>query len=179
MKLLKTFVLAAGLLVATAVGAAAQDSTRAVVEVGSVPGNLAMPPSHQAAGERLLRAMNAEKTIERTMELMFESMFAQDPDMAKVQDIMREFAAEVVDWETMGPEMLRAYVEIYSEEELNALAAFYESPVGQRIIEKTPELTARLGLLNQAQMQEKMPELIGRLMERMGEIETKGATKPE
>jgi hypothetical protein len=165
MKTLKTLVLAAGLLVTAAAGAAAQDS-------------LSVAPSHQAAGERLLRAMHVEQMLTRTMELMFTTMLEQDPEMAQMEDILREFVAEAVDWETMGPLMLQVYVETYSEEELNAMAAFYETPVGQRIVLKMPELTARTSLLSQQAMQERMPELIGKLMERMGETEQKGSTKP-
>ncbi len=165
MKLLKTLVLAAGLLATAAPGAAAQDT-------------VSVTPSHQAAGERLLRAMHTEEMLARTMELMFSSMLEQDPEMAEMEDILREFVAEAVDWETMGPLMLQVYVETYTEEELNAMAAFYETPMGQRIVLKMPELTARTSLLSQQQMQERMPELIGRMMERIEATEQKGATKP-
>jgi hypothetical protein len=116
--------------------------------------------------------------LARTMELMFSSMLEQDPEMAEMEDILREFVAEAVDWETMGPLMLQVYVETYTEEELNAMAAFYETPVGQRIVLKMPELTARTSMLSQQQMQERMPELIGRMMERMQAMEQKETTKP-
>jgi len=47
-----------------------------------------------------------------------------------------------------GPEMHakmeQAYSEIFSKEELNGLSAFYATPAGQALIDKTPEVSARM-----------------------------------
>ena len=47
-------------------------------------------------------------------------------------------------WETVKPMQVRAVRNTYSEEELEQLIAFYESPIGQTFIKKTPKFTSNV-----------------------------------
>ena len=48
---------------------------------------------------------------------------------------------------------IKVYADTFTEEELKGLISFYKSPVGQKFIEKTPELMKRSMELSQKRMQ--------------------------
>lgn len=135
-------------------------------------------PARVRAAERVLVAMRAEELLTKGMEPTIQAMFEQQPDMREFEDIFREFFAEALAWDEMRPEMIRLYAEVYTEEEMDAMAAFYETPIGQRLVAKMPEVMARSTMLNQERVQARMPELIGRIMARMSEAEPDTPARP-
>jgi hypothetical protein len=58
----------------------------------------------------------------------------------------------------MGPEMradmAKAYSEVFSKEELSGLTAFYSTPTGQALIDKTPEVSAKMQTLMMPRIQQ-------------------------
>jgi hypothetical protein len=60
----------------------------------------------------------------------------------------------------LGPEMRndmqQAYSEIFTKEEMGGLAAFYSTPAGQALIDKTPAVSAKLQALMLPRMQQGM-----------------------
>jgi hypothetical protein len=60
----------------------------------------------------------------------------------------------------LGPEMRndmqQAYSEIFTKEEMGGLAAFYSTPAGQALIDKTPAVSAKLQALMMPRMQQGM-----------------------
>jgi len=61
-----------------------------------------------------------------------------------------------LDWEGMFAEI---YSEVFTEEELQGLIEFYKSPVGQKFLEKQPELAAATMQKMQGQMAKIMPKI--------------------
>ena len=114
------------------------------------PVAIADQSSHDAAAKRLIVASRSADL----MDTMYDAMSAQIPSMFEqmgigedLQPIMdrhmdRVFKAmrEEMSWEKMEPMVVRLYVQHYSEEELNELSRFYESPVGQKFLDKMPEV---------------------------------------
>jgi len=62
-------------------------------------------------------------------------------------------------WKALEPDFINLYASTYTEEELDGILAFYTSPVGQKMIEKTPELTAKSTEITQQKMREVQPQL--------------------
>ncbi len=48
-----------------------------------------------------------------------------------------------VSWDKMKPAMVEAYRNVYSEEEIDGLLAFFKSPLGQTYLAKSPEIATK------------------------------------
>jgi hypothetical protein len=121
------------------------------------------PERLRAAGE-LLVAMHADSLMARTTEEMLRAQIRANPMMAPHEAVMREFFGKYMSWELLRPRMQRMYAEVYSEDELHQLAAFYATPLGRRLLETTPEIGRRSTEMSQALVMPHMAELVQSIM---------------
>jgi len=132
--------------------------------------------SHEAAARELFEVSNAGEmvdTIYDSMQPQFAAMAEQmgideshrpifDRHMERVMEVLRE----EFNWEKMEPHMISAYMQVYSEEELLELVDFYKSPIGQKFLEKMPELME----VSMGMTQQLMGGFYGRLEELQAEL---------
>ncbi len=81
----------------------------------------------------------------------------------QLKNIYRDWFENDIDRKAMKEEMAKMYAEAFTAEEINELNKFYSTPIGQKFLEKSPELM-RLGAqigMEAAQKQQ------GKLMERL------------
>jgi hypothetical protein len=57
------------------------------------------------------------------------------------------------------PELIKAYSEAFTDEELDGMLAFYETPAGRAFVTKIPAINNRLSALIQAEMNALGPEI--------------------
>lgn len=126
--------------------------------------------SEVAAIRELLEVSRTRENFVRAMELGMEQGGAGDLT-PRVRQVLREFMDEHFRFEDMEPEFIRMYADLYTEEEIRGMTAFYRTPVGQRVIETLPELTAASQRIAMERLQTVMPELMQRLMAVMAEEE--------
>jgi hypothetical protein len=50
------------------------------------------------------------------------------------------------------PQLIRAYEETFSDEEIEAMFAYYTSPAGRAVTQKTPKLNERMSAVIQTEM---------------------------
>lgn len=123
--------------------------------------------SHVQAAEQLLVASDAENAMRKGMQRMMEMQAEQNPMLASMRDILEDFYARHMGWERMKPEMVRVYTSTFSESEIHELTAFYRTEIGRKMSERMPEIMARSTEMSQRIVQEHMPELTQKIMERM------------
>lgn len=70
--------------------------------------------------------------------------------VAKLTAAVREFGT----WEKIKPAMAEAYRDTYSEEELDGLLAFFNSPIGQTYLSKSILIAAKVQELNEKRLKE-------------------------
>lgn len=118
-------------------------------------------PGQLRVAERLVTAMRLESSWAPMQEQIVRQLYQLSPDTsrwrAESERKMRELFAKSFTWDKMGPEYVRLYASLYTEEELRQLTAFYESPVGQKSIRLNPEVTARLFGIVQRLMPQSTP----------------------
>jgi hypothetical protein len=124
-------------------------------------------PTRLAAAVRLMVATDMERNYGRTMELMIEQQMRQNPAMARFETIMRAFFSKYLSWRDVRDDMARVYALTYTEDEMRQLMVFYQTPLGRRLLETTPELAARTNEATQRRLMEHMPELTQQIMEQM------------
>jgi hypothetical protein len=130
----------------------------------------AQDSSKAVAAEALLEASRVEQMIEQMyaqMPQMMSSLMPQagpdGPSTEEMQSLMQgamAFIDERIGYQALKPDYIALYMDTYSEEDLIALTEFMESPLGQRFLDKTPELMTKTSLLVQERMGNAMPELL-------------------
>jgi uncharacterized protein len=155
--MMRKLILAAALVFCAAVPAAAQDEPT---------------PGETEAIRELLEVSRTRENFIRGMELGMEM-----GGMMELTDELRQVVREVMDehfrYEDMEGEFIRLYAELFTEEEIRALTAFYRTPAGARMVELTPELTAGIQKFTMERMTAAMPMLMERIMEAMEDEENK------
>src|SRR5438093_7645126 len=75
------------------------------------------------------------------------------------QDKMMQVMAEEMSWDKMKDDYISIYTQVFTEDELKGLMDFYKSPIGQKLVAKTPELTGKLMEMGQKHSAQVMPKL--------------------
>lgn len=107
----------------------------------------------QAAAQRLLRATDPMQQVQRIVEELSRSMpLAQ-------REVMRELFSKYVRRDVMEGAILVAMQKHFTVEELNALAAFNESPAGRSASAKMPGYTADMLPIIQAEVRRAVEQM--------------------
>lgn len=123
-----------------------------------------------AMAERAFQAMQAEQMATQMTALM---QGLPQPELEGMSGSARlafdEVMAEVMQttMARMFDGMTEVYADIYTYEELAALVAFYESPVGQSIMEKAPLATPYIIELMNEIMPDMMRQMVDGMCDRM------------
>jgi hypothetical protein len=122
--------------------------------------------SEVAAVRELLEVSRTRENFIRAMELGMEQggMGEMTP---QIRAVLRQFMDEHFRYDEMEPDFIRMYTETFTEEEIRGLTAFYRTPVGQRVVETLPEISAASQAIVMERLQSAMPELMQRIMEAM------------
>ena len=97
----------------------------------------------------------------------------------KVTDVARVFFKENYKWETLRVTYAEAYAAEFTDEELTALLAFYESAVGKKFIAKNSTINRTVSQAVNVKMQDKMPALQAAMMDAVKKhMESKQGAKP-
>ena len=127
--------------------------------------------SHLQAVEELLQAMNLSSVLDRSIDVMLKAQIDANPEIRPYEDLMRQFMAKYLSWESVKPGMMQMYAEAFTEPELRELAAFYRTPLGQKAMTKMPELVQKGSAMGQKAVQDHLPELQEAIAKRMKESE--------
>lgn len=109
--------------------------------------------SRRAKVEELFTIMHMDRTLQTTMKAMENSVIPMTEQMfgTKVPDSLKSEVADMqkqlfdliedqMSWKSLEPTYVDIYVRNFSENQIDDLIAFYKSPTGQAMLEKTPEL---------------------------------------
>lgn len=125
--------------------------------------------SHAADAERFLQLAHADKLtvpVYAQVQQMFAQRFAQAQAPTSKQALLESYQAKAnaaldkaVGWDKLKPDMVRLYTSNFDEQELKQLIAFYESPLGRKVLQKMPTLTAQSAELTQSKLEGAVPEV--------------------
>ncbi|HEY4010419.1 MAG TPA: DUF2059 domain-containing protein [Acidobacteriaceae bacterium] len=101
----------------------------------------------------------------------------QQKQITAFQQRVLELVTNRIGWKALEPDFVTLYANTYTEEELDGILAFYKSPVGQKMLEKTPELMAKSTEISQQKMQALEPELEQMVQDFMKQMTAGAATQ--
>jgi hypothetical protein len=125
--------------------------------------------SHAANAETFLKLAHADKLtapIYAQVDQLFAQRFAQAQAPESKKALMETYQAKAkasldkaVAWDKLKPDMVKLYTTNFSEQELKDLIAFYQSPLGKKVQETMPRVTAQSAQMAQSKLETAVPEV--------------------
>jgi len=141
--------------------------------------------SHNAQAEKFLKLAHADKLttpVYSQVQQMFAQRFAEAKAPESKKATLESYQAKAnaaldmaVGWNKIKPDMVALYTSNFTEKELKDLIDFYQSPLGKKVLEKMPTLTAQSAQLTQAKLESAVPEVNKLLQDMSSEL---GAGSP-
>lgn len=156
-----------------------------VTAAGFAPASFAQEkatPEKIALAKRYFKALEFDKLMDNMFKSMLPSLMEQQQIQMGLNSEKRVVVAEATA-ETMAEimpvymdRMYEAYAGILTEDELTQLVAFYESPLGQSVVKKTPQLSSKAT----EAMIPLMPEIQSRIEKKIcAKVDCKAAAKAQ
>jgi uncharacterized protein len=129
--------------------------------------------SETAKIHELLKLTKVERTLLQVQQQnldniksnVFQQMFPvkltpdQKTQVDSLADKVAAVMAKALSWNDIEPEYTKLYADTFTEQQIDDLLAFYRSPTGQVIVEKTPVLLKQSTVMIQKRMAAVNPEL--------------------
>jgi len=107
-------------------------------------------PASKESIEKMFTLIDMDKMLD-SMYAQMDTIFGQmadefdvdenkKPTMDKFFAQYTELLREEISWQKMKQPIIDVYAEVFTEEEVSELIKFYETPVGQKMLQKMPEL---------------------------------------
>lgn len=124
----------------------------------AAPSQPATQPSHnqieaKQAAEALFKALDYAKSYDETIQRLVDSQIQQMPVLAPYKPEMLAFLNKYMSWDSIKDEVIVMYSETFTAQELQELAAFYQTPLGKKALKKMPELVAKGAAMGQQRVQ--------------------------
>lgn len=143
-------------------------------------GSFADEASRRAKAEQMMALSNTERSLQQGMQQMMEQLkgsYITDmlgvkiPDEAKpkLEEFQRRISEVIMDtfrWERVKPDFVQLYAEMFTEEELDGIIAFLQTPAGRSMMDKNPILMQRSMAISKRLMMQAQP----RIQELMREV---------
>lgn len=129
--------------------------------------------SKKAKVEELIQLTQLEKNYSQMIYLMMDSMSlavrqqlsqvkmtpAREAMLTEFQKDVTELFREQFGWDYMLGVYTKLYNEEFTEEEIDGMVAFYRSPAGKSVIEKTPIVMSKATAIGQERGQSLQPAI--------------------
>lgn len=132
-----------------------------------------------AAAVELLALMDMETMVAGMQEQLRGS--AADVDCPAVRTVVDSFAGDTarligqsLSGDAFLSEVAQVYVDVFTLDEIEAVAEFYRTPVGRKMLDKMPELMQRSMEISQRMVADMMPgieSLVGRFTDKIATAE--------
>lgn len=146
---------------------------------GAVSPVMADQASHRASAERFLKLANAEgmtAPVYEQVSRLINARFSQLGGSLQYEAVLRQYqqeARQVLDrelaWEAIRDDLIDLYLPLFSEEEFDQLAEFYQSPAGRKLMQHLPQLTRESMAISRVRVEERVEPRIQTLLDRMAE----------
>jgi len=90
--------------------------------------------------EQLLDVLNMEKAQMELINSYVEQECLINPSMTLVKEEYRKLLQKSIGWKSIKAATIKLWEKNFTPEEISELAAFYESPIGQKALLKMPEI---------------------------------------
>jgi len=103
--------------------------------------------------------METEKTMQSAIDLTLDMQIKGNPALASYKDVMKKFFTKHMSYASLKNDLIDIYAKEFTEPELKELVVFYRTPIGKKLVQKTPTLTKKAMELGQRRVQDNLEEL--------------------
>jgi uncharacterized protein len=135
--------------------------------------------SHDSV-EKLLLLMKQDRLLNQTFDQIKPMLLQQfqqtkisseqsqimDKYMDKIFDVMKE----EMSWDKIKEDYIQIYMSVYTEAEIQELITFYQSPIGQKMIDNMPMLMQKSMVISQKCLKNILPKIQALSLEMATEI---------
>jgi hypothetical protein len=112
----------------------------------------AQEATKEAKIEKILTLTKSESMMDRMFAQMKVAMPSQSG--SKSQEVQDKFLDSLKTlWTRLRPQYVKLYAETFSDEEIDGMLAFYQSPAGHAVIDKMPDLMTKFMVLMMPEIQ--------------------------
>ncbi len=147
--------------------------TLALCLAAVAPGAHADDASHRAKAEQMLAVTKTDTLLEtqlKALQARVQEIAKQqsgvaplNPEQTKLTSDYQKQIQDVVDneisWSKLRPIIVQSYEDTFTEAELDAILAFYKTPAGQAVVNKTPDLANKTMATVQGHIKDMQPKL--------------------
>ena len=144
--------------------------------------------SHRAKAEQMLSVTKADTNMQtqlsalqtRIMELAKQQSgvaplnAAQTTLTTEYQKQIQTISNDEVGWDKLRPQMVQLYYDTFTEAELDGILAFYKTPAGQAIVNKSPDLAMKTTTNVQNRIKDMQPKLASVTQEYVSKLKAAG-----
>ncbi|MFC4653915.1 DUF2059 domain-containing protein [Rheinheimera marina] len=121
-------------------------------------------PAKRETIEQVLKATDAPAMLDYAYAQMEQMVQANrtNPDDAlsqKQQREMQQLFRSEMSWSQLEEPIIAVYAQVFSEDEMQSILDFYQSPAGQKLVKRQPELVQQSMQMMQTLMQGMMPKI--------------------
>ncbi len=126
--------------------------------------------SNMATAERLMEAMQSDKMMLGGFEAMLPiisqlcvELNLNEEESLELESIYRDWFYHDIDRQRLTTQIAALYAQNFSEQEMEDIILFHQTSTGQKLLEKTPELTKQAAHLGMLAAQDKQQQLLDKL----------------
>jgi uncharacterized protein len=129
--------------------------------------------TRKAKAEEMLQLTQAAPAMQKQLQALEERVqqlasqqapaAGQNAEQKKItDDYLKQVQTtmdEEIGWPKLHSTIVQSYADTFTEEQLDGIIAFYKSPAGKAVLEKTPELVGKTNELVTSRIKEMQPKL--------------------
>lgn len=134
--------------------------------------------AQEAPIDEMFRVMSMDKQMSGGFEAMLPvidqmttKLKLDSEGKAELREIFRAWFNEDIDRSKMLSEMKKQYTQAFADDEISQITKFYQTPVGKKFLEKSPQLMqlcAQIGMKEAQNKQVKLMERVKPFLEKHG-----------
>jgi uncharacterized protein len=132
---------------------------------------LADTRTHYRAAEECLLAMRTKENIEQSIDEQLKYQIKNQPGLVEYKVILKRFLLKYMGWTSMKNDLIRLYVEAFSESELRDLIKFYRTSIGQKMLQQQSVLAQKGALIGTKKVNDHLEELTSMVKAEAARIE--------
>lgn len=114
----------------------------------------------------LLKVTHFDQLINESINASIDNLKKMLPGLANHEEELRAFYVQTMNPDLLRQDAIQIYSEVFTEQELKDLIAFYKTPTGQKALQKLPEIMQRSMQLAQERLMKNQGELF-KLLEKV------------
>ncbi len=123
----------------------------------------------RAAVLELLEVCRTVENLETTVVNMAEMQIKDMPELAPTRQILIGFYRKCFSFEALKEEIIAVYLDNFTLEELRAITAFYRTPAGKKLAERTLRISTAGMNIGRERMQKHLPALQKEIEKKLSE----------